>query len=80
MKVLQNVEMVADETGLYVSVDGERIARRGEPGTAQAMTWVPLVAGWEVVSGPKHEYIEIKYEGEIAVPSLALDGKPGTIQ
>jgi hypothetical protein len=37
-----------DEHGLYVAVDGVRIARRGEPGTPQAKTWVSMEPGYEV--------------------------------
>ena len=30
-------------------VDDVRVAKRGDPYTPQALTWVPLVPGWEVV-------------------------------
>jgi len=39
----RNSETGQDE--LYFVVDGQRIAKRGHPGTAQAETWVPLVEG-----------------------------------
>jgi hypothetical protein len=32
----------------YLVVDGVRIAKRGQPGTPQAGTWISLVPGWEV--------------------------------
>ena len=40
------------ETGLdetYVVFDGRRIAKRGNPGTLQAGTWVLLEPGFQVV-------------------------------
>ena len=33
---------------LYLVVDEVRIAKRGQPGTPQAGTWISLVPGWEV--------------------------------
>ena len=39
----RNSETGQDE--LYFVVDGERIAKRGHPGTPQAQTWIPLVEG-----------------------------------
>jgi hypothetical protein len=36
--------------GIFVLADGVRIARRGDPGTPQARTWVSLVRGWTVTS------------------------------
>ena len=32
----------------YLVVDEVRIAKRGQPGTPQAGTWISLVPGWEV--------------------------------
>ena len=39
----RNSETGEDE--LYFVVDGQRIAKRGHPGTPQAQTWIPLVEG-----------------------------------
>ena len=45
-------------------VNGERnIAKRGEPGTPQAKTWVSLEPGWTVSSPPDHSIIEVQYDG-----------------
>jgi hypothetical protein len=35
---------------IYIVVDGQRVARRGRPGTPQARTWVPMIPGCEVRS------------------------------
>jgi hypothetical protein len=37
-----------EEGEFYLVVDGVRIAKRGQPGTSQAGTWISLVPGWEV--------------------------------
>ena len=34
---------------LYLFVDGVKIAKRGQPGTPQAGTWVSVAAGWEAI-------------------------------
>ena len=46
---------------LFVLLDGRRIARRGQPGTAQAKTWVPMVPGYEVVDGKKLNSIVVTF-------------------
>lgn len=38
-----NSETGQDE--LYFVIDGQRVAKRGHPGTPQARTWIPLIAG-----------------------------------
>lgn len=40
------VQQEGDE--IFVFVNSVRIAKRGEPGTAHARTWVSLEPGWEV--------------------------------
>ena len=52
-----------DGIELYVLVDGKRIAKRGQPGTPQAGTWISLEPGWEVVSSPDYKTISISYGG-----------------
>jgi hypothetical protein len=37
-----------DDGEFYLVVDEVRIAKRGQPGTPQAETWISLVPGWEV--------------------------------
>ena len=39
----RNSETGQDE--LYFIIDGQRVAKRGHPGTPQAGIWIPLVAG-----------------------------------
>ena len=41
----------SDGTGVFVVFEGVRIAKRGEPGTPQAGTWVSLEPCYEVVGG-----------------------------
>ena len=40
---------------LFVVFDGVRIAKRGEPGTPQAGTWVSLEPGYEVSGGTSEQ-------------------------
>jgi hypothetical protein len=61
-------ELHDDGEDVFVLVDGVKIARRGRPDTAQAMTWIVLEPGWTVrdvqsgnaISG---NAIEVRYEG-----------------
>lgn len=57
------VEVVCDGTGVFIIVDGVMIAKRGEPGTRHAKTWVSLEPGWAVRSPDDHSTIEIEHEG-----------------
>ena len=50
--------------GLYVVVNGVRIAQRGEPGSQQAGAWVPLEPGWTVRGPDDHSAIEVCYNGQ----------------
>jgi hypothetical protein len=56
------IEIIGDGVDIFVAVDGVKIAKRGHPGTPTARTWIPLVAGYRVVSDDNHETIEIEYE------------------
>jgi hypothetical protein len=55
------IEIIGDGTDIFVLVDGVKIAKRGHPDTPTARTWIPLVAGYRVVSSDDHETIEIEY-------------------
>jgi hypothetical protein len=45
----------SDGLSLFVVFDGVRIAKRGEPGTPQAGTWVSLEPGYEVSGGASEQ-------------------------
>ena len=36
---------------LFVVVDGQRVAKRGRPGTQASRAWIPLMPGWSVFDG-----------------------------
>jgi hypothetical protein len=55
---LVNVTGESDGTDIFVVVDGQRIAKRGRPGTPQAGTWISLEPGWRVTGGPDEIMIE----------------------
>lgn len=56
-------ELHEDGDDVFVLVDGMKIARRGRPDTAQAMTWVMLEPGWTVRDVQSGTAIEVRYEG-----------------
>jgi hypothetical protein len=56
-------ELHDDGEDIFVLVDGVKIARRGRPDTAQAMTWVMLEPGWTVRDVQSGNAIEVRYEG-----------------
>jgi hypothetical protein len=43
--------------------DGKKIAKRGNPGTLQAKTWIPLEPGWQVFDADDGHAIEIRLSG-----------------
>jgi hypothetical protein len=46
----------AGGTDLFIVVGGVKIAKRGQPHTAQARRWIILEPGWEIRGG---EHIEV---------------------
>ena len=52
----------SDGTDFFVSGDGVKIAKRGQPGTPQAGTWIPLEPGWTVTSSMGHSEVEIEHD------------------
>jgi hypothetical protein len=52
-----------DGKDVFVVFDGVKIAKRGEPGTVHAGTWVSLEPGYEVNSPPGAGYIEVIHNG-----------------
>jgi hypothetical protein len=56
-------ELHDDGEDVFVLVDGVKIARRGRPDTAHAMTWVILEPGWTVRDVQSGNAIEVRYEG-----------------
>jgi hypothetical protein len=57
------VQIVGTSNDIFVVVDGVRIAKRGQPKTLQAETWISLEPGWVVYSPPDHETITIEHNG-----------------
>jgi hypothetical protein len=58
-------ELVEEENGeseLYVVYDGRRIAKRGQPDSPQAKTWISIEPGYEVFDRGKRG-LTIKYFG-----------------
>jgi hypothetical protein len=56
-------ELQDDGEDVFVLVNGVKIARRGRPDTAQAMTWIVLEPGWTVRDVQSGNAIEVRYEG-----------------
>src|SRR5215472_18988206 len=59
----RNSETYQDE--LYLVLDGQRIAKRGHPGTPEAMTWVPLVEGISFVDDHPGDDVPVFDAGEV---------------
>jgi hypothetical protein len=53
----------AGELELYVIADGVCIAKRGQPDTRHARTWVSLEPGWVVRDVGNYNGIQIEYRG-----------------
>jgi hypothetical protein len=53
----------SDENGdVFVLIDGMKIAKRGQPDTPQAHTWIMLEPGWFVRDVKGGKAIEVRYE------------------
>jgi hypothetical protein len=60
---LQELHIGFDGKDFYIEFKGKRIARRGEPGTPQAKTWISLEPGWHVFDdGPDLYGLTIEYK------------------
>jgi hypothetical protein len=51
-----------DNDDVFVLVDGVKIAKRGGPDTALAMTWIMLEPGW-IVRDIDSRKVEVRFEG-----------------
>jgi hypothetical protein len=52
-----------DENGdVFVLIDGMKIAKRGQPDTPHAHTWIMLEPGWFVRDVKGGKAIEVRYE------------------
>jgi hypothetical protein len=56
-------EMVADEKGIFIVIDGKPVAKRGDANSPQATTWVSIEPGWRVLDGPDGEWIVVEFNG-----------------
>jgi hypothetical protein len=55
-------ELHEDGENTFVIVDGVKIAKRGRPDTAHAMTWIMLKPGWIVRDVHHSKAIEVRFE------------------
>jgi hypothetical protein len=64
MKV-RNWRVAYEGEEAFVIVNDVKVARRGNPGTAEANTWVSLEPGWTVcdIQGT-YGSVELQYNGE----------------
>jgi len=56
-------ELHDDGENTFVLVDGVKIAKRGRPDTAHAMTWIMLEPGWIVRDVHEGQAVEVRFEG-----------------
>jgi hypothetical protein len=52
-----------DNDDVFILIDGTKIAKRGLPDTAHAMTWIMLEPGWIVRDVDHGNAIEVRFEG-----------------
>jgi hypothetical protein len=53
----------SDGGELYVTLSGQRVAKRGHKGTPQAGTWISLEPGYVVLDGPGKRSLVIEHNG-----------------
>jgi hypothetical protein len=59
----KNCQIHRDENGdVFVLIDGMKIAKRGQPDTPHADTWIMLEPGWIVRDVKGGKAIEVRYE------------------
>lgn len=63
-KEVNTAALVSDGDGLYVELDGHRIAKRGHLGTPQAGQWV-LEPGYVVTSNADMTEVSVEYHGQV---------------
>ena len=57
-------EMIGDGESIFIVIDGLRVAKRGEPGTRHAKTWVSIEPGWTVFDvGADVRSVVVTYNG-----------------
>jgi hypothetical protein len=55
--------MLNDGKDTFLVVDGVTIAKRGQPGTAQAGAWISLEPGWTVGFNEDQSQLWVRYDG-----------------
>jgi hypothetical protein len=58
------LELLYDGTDLLISFNGKLIAKRGQPDTPQAGTWVSLEPGW-TVEGDDEEIEVTRFDSDV---------------
>jgi hypothetical protein len=56
------VSIEREGSDIFVIANGVKIAKRGEPGTPQANTWLPLEPGWTVRACDDGKSIEVEHQ------------------
>jgi hypothetical protein len=56
-------EIMCDGRDLFVLLDGVKIAKRGEPGSALAAQWISIEPGYRVLDGADGSEIVIQHHG-----------------
>jgi hypothetical protein len=66
--VLSGGEVVALESvgrDMFLTINGEKIARRGHPKRNGAKTWIPVKQGWIVLDTNGPFSLQIKHNGKL---------------
>lgn len=66
LKTKRGLSHEVTKDGLFLYLDGEKIAKRGKPDTPSAGTWISLKPGWKVVDSEGMTSIDI-FKGDTVV-------------
>jgi hypothetical protein len=56
--------MERNADGLFIYADGVKIAKRGEPNTPHAKTWISLEPGYSVLDEDDYSAIVVEYKAQ----------------
>jgi len=62
---MTEASMESDGRDVFVVYNGVRVAKRGQPNTPEAGTWVPLKPGYRVFDKGYPEKLIVEREGQI---------------
>ena len=59
----KDVVLESPDNDLFVSINGVRIAKRGDPGMSEAGIWISLKPGWSVLDSSVGDELIVTVDG-----------------